>query len=78
MVVGNGQRARRQKMFARRCFGLAQGEAPPGIVYRTDAADELNRRGIRTASGRQWHAMQVASCAIASAYALTGSFETWA
>jgi len=23
------------------------------------AADELNRRGIRTASGRKWHAMQV-------------------
>jgi hypothetical protein len=23
------------------------------------AADELNRRGIRTASGKQWHAMQV-------------------
>jgi hypothetical protein len=23
------------------------------------AADTLNRRGIRTASGKQWHAMQV-------------------
>jgi hypothetical protein len=23
------------------------------------AADELNRRGIRTASGKQWHAMQI-------------------
>jgi hypothetical protein len=23
------------------------------------AADELNRRGVRTARGKQWHAMQI-------------------
>jgi DNA invertase Pin-like site-specific DNA recombinase len=59
--LGNYQRIAEAKQ---RATG-ARAEAMRGAITETmhlstqAAADELNRRGMRTASGKRWHAMQV-------------------
>jgi len=59
--LGNYQRIAEAKQRAT----AARAEAVRGAIAETArlstraVADALNRRGIRTASGKQWHAMQV-------------------
>ena len=44
---------------------MARAETVRPVITKTShlstqaAADELNRRGIKTATGKQWHSMQV-------------------
>ena len=59
--LGNYRRIAEAKQRAT----AARAEAVRGVIADTahlstrTAADALNRRGIKTASGRRWHAMQV-------------------
>jgi hypothetical protein len=59
--LGNYRRIAEAKQRAT----TARAEAVRGAIAATahlstrSAADALNRRGITTASGKQWHAMQV-------------------
>jgi DNA invertase Pin-like site-specific DNA recombinase len=60
-VLGNYERIGKAKREAT----AARDEAVRGAIAETAhlstraAADAFNRRGIKTASGKQWHAMQV-------------------
>jgi DNA invertase Pin-like site-specific DNA recombinase len=60
-VLGNYERIAKAKREATAARDEAVREAVTATAHLSTraAADALNRRGIRTASGKQWHAMQV-------------------
>ena len=59
--LGNYQRIAeaKQRATAARAEAVRGGITETAHLSTRVAADTLNRRGVRTASGKQWHAMQV-------------------